>query len=396
MNLNRQLQLPEGVDDFLPGAAAAKRDLEYKLLTLFQGWGYQEVVTPTFEFVEVFQAGQANGSEDVLYKFIDRQGRVLALRPEMTAPIARLVATRLKREKLPLRLCYSATVFRYEDPARGRRREFNQAGVELLGASGVGADCEVVALAVEALLQAGLKEFRIGLGQVAVTKGVLAELNLPGEALARVKEAMVGKDWVRLSYLCEEYGLKGDARRCLELLFTLHGGREALRGAGPLSKMKAAREPLEHLEEVLAVLERYGLGSYLFIDLGILRDFDYYTGLVFEGYTAGLGFPVLGGGRYDELLQEFGYPCPATGFAVGLERVLTVRNGLGSPPEESPTGYLVAGEDLAEVLLRARELRLTGARVQLAWGLKTPEEAAGEAAERKLTPVWVSSRGEGE
>ncbi|MGI9952226.1 ATP phosphoribosyltransferase regulatory subunit [Moorellaceae bacterium AZ2] len=390
MNFNRQLQLPEGVDDFLPGAAAAKRDLENKLLALFQGWGYQEVVTPTFEFVEVFQAGQATSSEDVLYKFIDRQGRVLALRPEMTAPIARLVATRLKREKLPLRLCYSATVFRYEDPARGRRREFNQAGVELLGVKGVGADSEVVALAVETLLKAGLKDFRVGLGQVAVTKGVLAELNLPGEALARVKEAMVGKDWVRLSYLCEEYGLKGDARRCLELLFTLHGGRDALRGAGPISKMKAAQEPLAQLEEVVAVLERYGLGSYLFIDLGILRDFDYYTGLVFEGYTAGLGFPVLGGGRYDELLQEFGYPCPATGFALGLERVLAVRNGLGSHPEESPSGYLVAGEDLAAVLIRARELRLTGARVELAWGLKSREEAAGEAAERKLTPVWVA------
>lgn len=389
MNNNRQWQLPEGVEDFLPEAAAAKRDLENKLLALFRSWGYQEVVTPTFEFVEIFQAGQTAGNGDVLYKFIDRQGRVLALRPEMTAPIARLVATRLKKEKLPLRLCYSAAVFRYEDPAPGRRREFHQAGVELLGAKGVGADAEVVGLAVEALLTAGLKDFRVGLGQVAVTKGVLADLGLVPEALARVKEALVGKDWVRLSYLCDEYGLKGEARRCLELLFTLHGGREALKAAGPILRMEAAREPLAEMEEVLAVMERYGLGSYLFIDLGILRDFDYYTGLVFEGYTPGLGFPVLGGGRYDGLLQEFGYPCPATGFALGLERVLAARGGQGIGLTSHPHGYLVAGEDLAAVLMRARKLRQAGAQVELAWNL-SGEEAAREAADRKLTLVWVT------
>ncbi|MGB9661116.1 MAG: ATP phosphoribosyltransferase regulatory subunit [Moorellaceae bacterium] len=390
MNNNRQWQLPEGVEDFLPEAAAAKRALENKLLALFQGWGYQEVVTPTFEFVEVFQAGQAAGSQDVLYKFIDRQGRVLALRPEMTAPIARLVATRLKKERLPLRLCYSAAVFRYEDPARGRRREFHQAGVELLGARGAGADAEVVALAVESLLTAGLKDFRVGLGQVAVTKGVLADLDLIPEALARVKEALVGKDWVRLGYLCDEYGLQGEARSCLELLFTLRGGREALKAAGPILRMETAREPLAELEEVLEILERYGLGPYLFLDLGILRDFDYYTGLVFEGYAAGLGFPVLGGGRYDGLLQEFGYPCPATGFALGLERVLAAQGINGTSATTLTPAYLVAGSDAGAALIRARKLRQAGARVELAWHLSTEEEAAAEATARNLTLVWVT------
>jgi len=386
-NSNRHLQLPEGVDDFLPGLAAAKRSLENKLLALFMGWGYQEVVTPTFEFAETFQAGQVAAKEEILFRFIDRRGRVLALRPEMTAPIARLVSTRLRKEKLPLRLCYVASVFRYEDPARGRRREFHQAGVELIGGTGVGADVEVVALAVEALLESGLKDFRVGLGQVAITKGVLADLGLEGEALAAVKEALVGKDWVGLGHLCDRYGLRGVARKRLELLFTLHGGHRDLREAIPILGVESAREPLAHLEEVLTVLERYGLGRYLFIDLGILRDFDYYTGLVFEGYVPGLGFPVLGGGRYDGLLAEFGYPCPATGFALGIERVLAARNG-EMLPEEGPQAYLVAGKDLAATLIKAKELRRAGARVELGYSMSF-KEAQKEAAERGLTLVWA-------
>lgn len=378
------------MDDFLPGPAAAKRSLENKLLGLFRSWGYQEVVTPTFEFTETFQAGQVAAKEELLFRFIDRKGRVLTLRPEMTAPIARLVATRLRKEKLPLRLCYVASVFRYEDPARGRRREFHQAGVELIGGTGVGADVEVVALAVEALLESGLKDFQVGLGQVAITKGVLADLGLEGEALAAVKEALVGKDWVGLNRLCEQYGLRGTARQRLELLFTLHGGRRELKEAIPILGVEAAREPLAHLEEVLAILERYGLGRYLFIDLGILRDFDYYTGLVFEGYVPGLGFPVLGGGRYDGLLAEFGYPCPATGFALGIERVLAARNGEMFIEEES-RAYLVAGKDLAAALTKAKELRRSGARVELGCGISSLEEARREAAERGLNLVWVET-----
>lgn len=378
------------MEDFLPDLAAAKRNLENKLLALFAGWGYQEVVTPTFEFAETFQAGQVAAREDLLFRFIDRQGRVLALRPEMTAPIARLVATRLKKEKLPLRLCYVAAVFRYEDPARGRRREFHQAGVELIGGSGVGADAEVVALAVESLLESGLKDFQVGLGQVAVTKGVLADLGLEEEALAAVKESLVGKDWVGLSRLCDQYGLRGTARQRLELLFTLHGGRQDLREAIPILGVESAREPLDQLEEVLVVLERYGLGRYLFIDLGILRDFDYYTGLVFEGYVPGLGFPVLGGGRYDGLLAEFGYPCPATGFALGLERVLAARGGEIFLEERQPA-YLVAGEDLAATLIKARELRRTGARVELAYSINSLEEAKREATERGLILAWAEN-----
>ena len=381
------LQLPAGVRDFLPVEAAALRDLEQKMIHCFLGWGYREVLTPTFEFAETFQAGSAAGDASTLYKFIDRQGRVLALRPEMTAPIARLAATTLQRQALPLRLCYRAPVFRYEEPRAGRQREFHQAGVELIGSSGVAADVEIIALAVEALLAAGLEDFRLGIGQVAVTRGVLQDLDLPPEATAAIKVALAGKDLVALEQLYNEYHLSGSQRRQVELLAALHGGAEALATARTAFEQTEAAAALDGLAQVWQALAVVGLDRWLFIDLGILRDFDYYTGIVFEGYAPDLGMPLLGGGRYDTLLGRFGCPCPATGFALGLERVLLARQG--GPDNGRGHGYLVAGRDLAAVLRRAQELRRTGVAVTLDGESTSPAEATARAADRGLEPVWV-------
>lgn len=386
MASNLPLRLPAGVSDLLPPEAAALRQLEQRLLNCFRSWGYQEVMTPTFEFATTFQAGSQAGEEGALYKFIDRQGRVLALRPEMTAPIARLVATSLRRRELPLRLGYSARVFRYEEPQAGRRREFHQAGVELIGAGGVAGDVEIIALAVESLAQAGLEDFRLGLGQVAVTKGVLQDLALPPEAVAGIKSALASKDLVALERIYDEYHLEGERRRRLELLATIHGGREALEEARACFGRTAAAASLAELSRVWEALGAAGLEKWLFIDLGILRDFDYYTGIVFEGYVPGLGAPVCGGGRYDGLLAQFGYPCPATGFALGLERVLLAR---GETAPACPGGYLVAGRDLAALLKRARELRSKGTAVVLDGESRSRQEAAARAAARGLNLEWI-------
>nr|WP_277998725.1 ATP phosphoribosyltransferase regulatory subunit [Moorella sulfitireducens] len=371
----------------LPPEATALRELEQELVAFFQSWGYREVLTPTFEFVETFQAGSPAGEEGSLYKFIDRDGRVLALRPEMTAPIARLVATSLRREDVPLRLCYRAGVFRYEEPRAGRLREFHQAGVELIGAGGEAADAEIIALAVETLLKAGLQEFRIGIGQVAVTKGVLQDLELPREAVAQIKAALAGKDLVGLEGLIDGYNLKGRKKRHLELLATLHGGKEALEEARTNFNRGGAIAALAGLERVWKALAACGLEKWLFIDLGILRDFDYYTGIVFEGYVPGLGVPVCGGGRYDDLLGRFGYPCPATGFALGLERILMARSEVKGTGQDE--GYLVAGRDLAAVLRRARELHREGTTVIIDGQSENRRQAADRAAARGLALVWV-------
>jgi len=378
-----KLIIPEGVRDLLPEEARAFRKIERRIMDFFVKWGYEEVITPTFEFLETFQQGALRDQES-LYKFIDRRGKILALRPEMTTPIARLVATSLRNRPLPLRLCYSARVFRYELPQKGRWQEFQQLGVELLGDGGKAADVEVLALAIEVLLLAGVRDFRLGLGQVAVTKGVLAALELPEEGVEEIKGALLTKNLVKLNSLIEHYGLKGQKRKQLEALATLRGKKEVLAWAREGGLPEGAASALARLEEVWRELVACGLGNWVFFDLGILRDFDYYTGIVFEGYAEGLGAPLCGGGRYDGLLERFGYPLPAVGFALGLERLLMV---LGERGEERK-GFLVAGPSFPEISARAREVRASGVPAVLFLG-EDRALAEEQARKRGLSLLWV-------
>lgn len=358
--LSPLLQIPTGVKDVLPGEAWNKRSLEAALVNLFQQWSYLEVATPTFEFYEVVR--EEDSPEDQLFKFIDREGRILALRPDMTTPIARLVTTHLRNGSLPLRLFYTGSVFRYESIQTGRQREFSQAGVELIGARGVGADSEVIALAIEALLACSLEQFRIGIGQVAVTKGLIEQTGQDPAALKKIKQAIINKDFVGLETILGQQGCSEEQKVKLMEIATLHGSREVLEKARQLSSEPEIVNALDALQEVYEILDNYGLSKYIFFDFSILRDFDYYTGIVFEGYAPGLGYPVCGGGRYDNLLGKFGYDCPAIGFALGLERIMLAQN---ASPGLPPVDYLLTGHDYAALLKKAKELRGQGFIVEI-------------------------------
>ncbi|MHB1419138.1 MAG: ATP phosphoribosyltransferase regulatory subunit [Bacillota bacterium] len=379
------LGLPQGVKDLLPADAKQKTMLVGRLSQAFERWGYDEVVTPSFEHYESLTAGGVVEGEQ-LFKFIDRQGRILALRPDMTTPIARLVATRLQHLALPLRLFYSANVFRYENPQTGRQREFHQAGVELIGAASPMADAEVIALAVESLRATGLQEFQVGIGQVEIVQGVLEHLSLPGEIAAEVREALLRKDMVGVEGILEKHRVSSRESRQISRLFSLHGGREAIDSAENLVTSPRARQALENLREVYHMLEAYQVADKVFIDLGIQRDFDYYTGIVFEGYALGIGFPVCGGGRYDKLLGSFGYPCPATGFAIGLERVLLALGGTASAQQKA-ADYLIYGTDPRLLLSKARQLRKEGYRVEVDILGMSPEEAREYAQQKGIGQV---------
>jgi ATP phosphoribosyltransferase regulatory subunit len=367
-------RVPEGVKDWLPAEAWKKRELEDKLAKLFQQWAYQEVVTPTIEYHHTFQSAESMLEDDMIYKFIDRQGPVLALRSDMTTPIARLAASRLLRgQELPLRLFYLANVFRYETGQTGRQREFYQAGVELLGANGPWADAEVIALAIEALRSAGLETFRLGIGQISVSKRLLSELALPPEEIRMLKLAMSKKDLVKLERILENANLSAGQREILLEVYNLHGGSSVLQKVYKLIKDTEARLDIENLAEIWEALQAYKVADQVFFDLGLLRDFDYYTGVVFEGYAPGIGFPVCGGGRYDNLLERFGYPCPATGFALGIERVMLASPAARNAGAFAPD-YLVAGLNHARVLHAAAKLRQDGAKVEVELsGLSGPE-----------------------
>lgn len=356
-------QIPAGVRDLLPEEALRKRILENCFERTFRAWGYQEVVTPTFEYYEALSVGRGAEEDAQLYKFIDRQGHILTLRPDMTTPIARLVSTKLTDLPMPVRLFYMANVFSYEDPQAGRQREFYQSGVELLGDDSPFADAEVISIAVEILKASGLKNFKVSIGHVDILYGMMEELGLPEDQTGRIKAAVSNKNYVGLQELFDEFDISNADKERFMQVITTHGGKEVIRAAGETTKNRKTCSALEILSRVYDALEAYEVTAYVEIDLGVLRGLDYYTGLVFEGYSAYLGFPILGGGRYDNLLGQFGFECPATGFALGMERLLLSleREGNGNVSDFAPDYLVLYRPDQAPAAFKkARDLREEG------------------------------------
>ena len=335
---NRRLLTPKGMRDYLPREAAWRRLVEDKVHRVFTSYGYQEVVTPTLEHMALFAAG--NNDDEQSYRFVYREGEVLALRTDMTTPIARLVVSRLREAPLPLRLCYFGNLFRYESPQAGRQREFTQAGVELLGVDGPAADAEVVMLACRALEAAGVQDFHIDIGHVGIVNRLLSRAALLKTTEEAIKEALVQKDLVVLERLVQQNIADEGLKKALTGLSECRGGLVVLEKAAEL--LQDDRDPaLANLAEVYRRLELAGLERYITIDLGLVKAMNYYTGMVMEGYTRELGYDLCSGGRYDRLLGEFGYDLPATGFAMSVDRLLLVLERQGCLGCQQPVGFWV-------------------------------------------------------
>jgi len=361
-----KLQIPAGVRDMLPGEALRKRSLENIFEQTFRLWGYNEVVTPTFEYYEAMSIGRGAEEEAQLYKFIDRQGHILTLRPDMTTPIARLVSSRMRDALFPLRVFYMANVFSFEDPQAGRQREFYQSGIELIGDGSPFADAEVIAIAVEILKAAGLQNFKVSIGHVDILYGMMEELGLPEAQTGRIKAAVSNKNYVGLQELLDEFNVPAAGKERFMQVIAMRGGKNVIDEAGRAAGNKSALAALTALGSVYDALEAYEITPNVEIDLGVLRGLDYYTGVVFEGYSAYLGFPILGGGRYDNLLGQFGFDCPATGFALGMERLLLSleREGNGNTFVPAPDYVILYNPAQASAAFKkARELRTEGSVV---------------------------------
>lgn len=361
------LEIPYGTRDLLPSEAAGKRMIERKLADLFSSYGYDEVVTPTIEYLDNLTLGSSHSLEPHLFKLFDRNNRTLALRHEMTTPIARLVSSRLQDYPLPMKLSYISSVFRYEQTQTGRQCEFYQAGVELIGSASPTADAEIIALAVKGLLAAGLKNFKLCLGQVEFINGVMEQYQLPLDVKEKLKIAMEGRNLVEYNALIEKLAVTAAAKRVLEQLPLLNGGEDLLESAYSLALNEQSRRALDNLSEIYKLLKSYGVHEYVCFDLGIIRDFSYYTGMVFEAYTPGLGFPLCGGGRYDHLLADFGNACPATGFATGIERILLAieKHDMAKPQQPKDIFLSYTTGKAQEAIKKAEELRAAGKTVEL-------------------------------
>lgn len=322
MASDRMGEIPYGTRDFLPLEAAEKRAVETSLTALFTSWGYDGIETPVMEFLSTLTVGNGQRIEPRMFKFFDRDNRTIALRHEMTTPIARVVSSRMKDVPRPLKISYVGRVYRYEETQRGRRCEFTQAGVEFMGSDAPAADAEVLALAVESLRQAGLRAFRISLGQAAFIHGLMRGSALTEEEERRAKNFLEKRDLVGWRTFLDGTALPLGEKKILEKLPLLHGGREILDEAREMAVNEESLRAIDNLATIYRLLESYQAAESVQFDLGVIRDLDYYTGMVFEAYMPGLGFPLCGGGRYDRLLADFGADCPATGFALGVERIL--------------------------------------------------------------------------
>jgi len=355
-------QIPKGLRDFLPEEVKNRRKLEQKAIEVFSSYGYREVLTPTFEYLEVVETG-AGKNREKLFLFMDREGGILSLRPEMTVSIARMAAMHLQDSSFPQRFFYSANVFRHVQPHLAQYREFWQTGIELLGASGPWADAEVISLAVKLLTELGLSNFKISINQIGIFNSLLEECSISSEEKDTIRNLVEIKDLVELSRQLEVLPVPDLLKESISRLPVLHGGLEVINKIPYLEKNRQASQAAEELLQVYESLQAHGVEENIVIDMGVLRDLelDYYTGVLFEGYSPELGYGLLGGGRYDKLLGQFGFPCPATGFALGMDRLALVL----AQQDEEPLHYLIGGQDLRAMVAKAEQLRAEGKIVEL-------------------------------
>jgi ATP phosphoribosyltransferase regulatory subunit len=322
--------IPSGTRDVLPEETREVRAITDVLRGVFERHGYGEVYTPALEYESVLARADMAEARPA-YRVFDESGAVLALRSDMTVPIARVVATRYAAAEIPLRFCYFAHCYRGVRPQRGQPRELLQAGIELVGSGAPEGTAEALTVLCHALDATGLEDYRIGLGDASLFPALMSSLGVPDQIRAGLMEALVQRDFVGLQQTLADSGLTGEAAELLVDVPQRRGGPEVL-----ADTPATAREAVTGLQSVHELLEP-AVAERVIFDLGLVRKIGYYTGAVFDVYDPALGAPIGGGGRYDDLLGRFGRPLPAVGFALGVDRLHIALAG-----EERGTGALLA------------------------------------------------------
>lgn len=317
--------IPDGTNDILFSKCKIKKQTERKLENYFDKIGYSQIITPGIEFFDVFYSPEIFDAQ-AMYKLFDNKNRLLALRADCTTPVARVAATRLKDCEGPLKLFYNQSVFRSNTDFEGKRNEVTQCGCELIGISGIKADIDIIATAAGALSAAGIENYKIEIGHVGLFKALAEESELNEDDTEIVRELIENKNLTALESFVES---KGEKTENLLKLAKLFGGFEVLEKAKKYFTSFPAQMIISYIQELAYSLSQIGLKDKIFIDLGLVSSINYYTGIVFKGYTEGLGNVVLSGGRYDGLLQKFGTDRPAAGFAIDVDALVdTFKNDI--------------------------------------------------------------------
>lgn len=353
------LHTPEGVRDVYGKECARKLTIENKINNIFNLYGFHNVQTPTFEFFDIFNKERGSVPSKNLYKFFDREGNTLVLRPDLTPSIARIAAKNYMDVNVPIKLCYNANTYINNSELQGKLKEITQLGCELIGDDSVEADAEMVALVVNSLKSAGFDKFLVEIGQVDFYKGLLEECGFEDDVEEELRVRIENKNFFGVEELLDSKDITSNVKDTFLKLPSLFGSSDVLDKAKELATSEKSLKAIEKLEEVYSILVDYGVADYISFDLGMLSNFNYYTGIIFKAYTYGTGDAIVAGGRYDKLLSQFGKDSAAIGFAVYMDQLLMA---MSSQKMEGDTDYVY------EVLIYDTELRKTA--LQLATGLR--------------------------
>ncbi|MCI9052075.1 MAG: ATP phosphoribosyltransferase regulatory subunit [Lachnospiraceae bacterium] len=356
---NQLLHTPEGVRDIYNEECERKLVLQEKLHHVLKQYGYQDIQTPMFEFFDVFGKERGSVISKEMYKFFDREGNTLVLRPDITPSIARSAAKYYMDEEMPLRFCYIGNTFINNSSYQGRMKECTQLGCELIGDETADADGEMIAVIIRCLLASGLTEFQVELGEADFFRGLIEEADIEEEIEWKLRELIENKNYFGVEELLEGENISKEKIATFLKLQELFGSVEKLSQARALTENKLAQKAIERLEKIYHILELYGLEKYISFELGMLGRYKYYTGILFKGYTYGTGDMIVTGGRYNNLLKQFGKDAPSIGFAINLDQLLLAlsRQKIKVPIKEDTILVLYELEDRKQGILLAEQLR---------------------------------------
>ena len=363
----KPVHTPEGVRDIYGKEYAVKLAREEHIHGQLNSYGYEDIQTPTFEFFDVFSKDIGTTPSRELYKFFDKEGNTLVLRPDFTPSMARCAAKYYMDEDVPIRFCYLGNTFTNTSNLQGKLKEVTQMGAELMGDGSVEADGEIIALAVSSLLAAGLQEFQLSIGEIEYFKGICEEVGLDEDTELSLRDYISGKNIFGAEALLLEKGIDEKHRKMLLKTTDFFGSAEMLKEAAAIVDNDRSRSAVERLFALYQVLCEYGVEKYISFDLGMLSKYNYYTGVIFKAYAYGVGDAILKGGRYDNLLSRFGKKAPAVGFMVVIDDLMQAlfHQNIQLPEKESVRTIIYAKDSFRAALREAKKLRQEGIRVAL-------------------------------
>ncbi len=390
--MKKNLHTPEGVRDIYNAEYEKKVILENELCEILKNYGYHAIQTPTFEFFDIFSREIGTTPSNELYKFFDREGNTLVLRPDMTPSIARAAAKYFMDEDMPIRLSYIGNTFINNSSYQGRLKESTQLGAELIGDGTVQADAEILAMVVDSLKTAGLKEFQIGVGHAYYFQGLLEAAGIGEDDAESLKHLILNKNFFGVEEFVDKLGLSEELKQLFSLLGSLEVSIKELKEALSLAKdYPLISNALENLIALSDLLEIYGITRHVSMELGIISTYQYYTGIIFAGYTFGSGEAIVKGGRYDKLLHYFGKDAASIGFTIVIDQLMAALSRQKIEIPLSSNGMLVVytPDNQAAAIQMAKVLRDDGTPIEILLmdKTKTKEDYEAYAKRNRITNV---------